>query len=614
VGFIASRNMIHQSRKRGGKEMKKFVVLTLFGLLIMAFSATVYAQKLEFKASGTIDFDTVWAMNVPYYFANVAAAHTAHAGLFQTNAGIMAFNPFSGAADRGLNHNDAYAYSRGILRFDAVMSKDLSGTFIFELDAFRWGSSSGWLSNGKGSAGLGAHGGTLTVGSERNTMGVWSTDRAAVEVKNVYIDFGLPYFGIPVPMTVRVGAQPFGVRPNMVVYTDGAGITGGINAGPVTIIPMWAKMGEGLDWNSDDNDLYGLHANAKVGTFTVGGYGLFYKMRTYPGEYVTGANWPTVIGGYTWPIATSSSYGLYMAGTDKANFWWYGLYADGKAGPVNLNADIVWDTGKVKRKKMFDTVGGTGATGLPVDWTFPGQGFDSVKYSGWAGRLKVDFPWEKFNFGVTGMYASGMDANKTSTSGIPGTAVANRGYNALTGALSRKVGGYVVPPGSEQSPSSQESIVMYSCFNAAADGGTGIAQVGNYNSVSRGAFGGTWFAKLYGSAKLLPWYKVTLQGLYIGDTTKNGNTLGTAVKNPFSPISNQLLRDDKKIGWELDVINEIQIYKNLTWFVGGGYLWAGPALDLYNNAGATGASPAATARNIEYRNPWNITTRLLYSF
>jgi hypothetical protein len=179
------------------------------------------------------------------------------------------------------------------------------------------------------------------------------------------------------------------------------------------------------------------------------------------------------------------------------------------------------------------------------------------------------------------MYATGQDANKTSTSGIPGTSVANRGTATATGQTSYKAGGYVVPPGSEQSPGSQESIVMYSCFNAAADGGTGIAQAGNYYAVSRGAFGGTWFAKLYASAKLVPWYKVTLQGLYIGDTTKNGNTLGTAVVNPWAPYANQILRNDGTIGWELDLINEIQIYKNLVFKVAYGYLFAGNALDLY---------------------------------
>ena len=49
-----------------------------------------------------------------------------------------------------------------------------------------------------------------------------------------------------------------------------------------------------------------------------------------------------------------------------------------------------------------------------------------------------------------------------------------------------------------------------------------------YAQASKGPFGGTWFAKLYGSYKVTPWYKVTLQGLYIGDTTKHGNTFGTA--------------------------------------------------------------------------------------
>ena len=69
-------------------------------------------------------------------------------------------------------------------------------------------------------------------------------------------------------------------------------------------------------------------------------------------------------------------------------------------------------------------------------------------------------------------------------------------------------------------------------MEAGATGGIGIAENTNYNQLSKGAFGGTWFAKLYGSAKLTPWYKVTFQGLYIGDTTKNGNTFGSAVKYP----------------------------------------------------------------------------------
>ena len=91
------------------------------------------------------------------------------------------------------------------------------------------------------------------------------------------------------------------------------------------------------------------------------------------------------------------------------------------------------------------------------------------------------------------------------------------------------------PLAQNRAPINQESIVVYG-MEAGASGGVGIAENTNYNQVSRGGFGGTWFAKLYGSAKLTPWYKVTLQGLYIGDTTAHGNTLGSAVKYPGTGI------------------------------------------------------------------------------
>ena len=118
-------------------------------------------------------------------------------------------------------------------------------------------------------------------------------------------------------------------------------------------------------------------------------------------------------------------------------FWWGG-YVDGKLGPVNLNYDFVYDYGKVSQRNMM-----SGSMDVP-----------DVKYSGWVTRLKIDFPWEKFNFGVVGMYASGADANETSLSGLPGTTVANgagwcRSF-VRANILSRKVTGYVVPPGSEQ--------------------------------------------------------------------------------------------------------------------------------------------------------------------
>jgi hypothetical protein len=237
-----------------------------------------------------------------------------------------------------------------------------------------------------------------------------------------------------------------------------------------------------------------------------------------------------------------------------------------------------------------------------------------VDYKGWMGRIKIDFPWEKFNFGVVGMYASGSDANDTSVSGLPGTTVAN-GTGGLPASpygakLSTKVSGYVVPPGTEQDTNNRESIVVYGT-EAGASGGAGIAETANYNQVNRGAFGGTWFAKLYGSAKVTPWYQITLQGLYIGDTTKNGDTLGSAVKYPGTPLT--ILKDNTTIGWELDLINEIWIYKNLRWFIGAGVLWNKGALDLSRNV-----NPSATGTpiylNARPSTPWALRTRLIYTF
>ena len=147
-----------------------------------------------------------------------------------------------------------------------------------------------------------------------------------------------------------------------------------------------------------------------------------------------------------------------------------------------------------------------------------------VKYRGWAARAKVDFPWEKFNFGLTGYYATGADAEDTSSSGLPGTRTGYGPFWSIDAPYSSKVKSYVVPPGSEAGSNFGESVVFYSFW--ATRGATGIANDANYNAMSRGPIGGTWMAKAYASVKALPWYKVTLQGMYIGDTTKNGDTFG----------------------------------------------------------------------------------------
>jgi hypothetical protein len=120
---------------------------------------------------------------------------------------------------------------------------------------------------------------------------------------------------------------------------------------------------------------------------------------------------------------------------------------------------------------------------------------------------------------------------------------------------------------------------------------------------SRGGYGGFWFLKAYANFKPTPWYRLTLVGMYIGDTTKNGNTMGNAVTYAGTP------RDDKELGWEGMLINDIQIYKNLQFRFGAAYLWAGKAFDqVERRDGWTGCT------NISPHNPWAIATKLLYQF
>jgi len=528
--------------------MKKFIVLGLIGLLMMAFSATVYAQpKLEFRGSGALEATS-------FLYRNISSGATGDAIVTRWGGGGIAVapgvpgngfrpdTPFVSKIDSGAwDRTNSYMEYRGILRFDAIMGKELSGTFVFEIDSSRWGEDAGSSSAGS---------------LQRGKAGFWTADRASVEVKNMYIDVGLPYFGIPVPMNARVGIQPFGMRPHMFMITDGAGITGSVKIDPVTIGLYWAKAVEGKDATADDADVYGISVNAKFGTITAGGYAFNFNMNTYPFTSVQSA--------YT---ATP---------TYEANFWWLGLYMDGKLGPVNVNFDFVYDTGKVDARLN--------------------PAIHDVKYSGWATQVKVDYPWEKFNFGVLGMYATGADMNKTSSTGLPGTATG-------IGTASTKVGSYVIPPGSEEWAAWGESMIFSNNFITATALPLGMwPSLGTYpNQVNRGAIGGTWVAKLYASVKATPWYKVTLQGLYIGDTTKNGNTLGDARR------ADGRLRDDHTIGWELNLINEIQIYKNLKWSIGAGYLLAGKALDQYG--GSVASAPAESPKD-----PWIVATKLRYDF
>jgi hypothetical protein len=274
--------------------MKKFVVLSFVSLLILAFGATVYGQEkgpvLEFKGSGFIDAQTFWMKNATQ--ANPAA------GFYNAYAYAPLFDVF-GEPVAPLDKPVAFWESRARLKFDAIYGKELSGTILLEFDAGPWGTS---------------------AAGTRNGYGYWGGDRNSVEVKSVYFDVALPYFGIPVPMTLRVGEQTMVLRPALLMVTDGMGVVAGLKYDPLLVSIMYGKPWEGnVSW-SDDADMLAIHANVKVSTLTIGGYWFYHNMNTYPLNALVNVD-----------------------RNNKVLINWFGGYLDGKLGPVNINLDIIAD-------------------------------------------------------------------------------------------------------------------------------------------------------------------------------------------------------------------------------------------------------------------------------
>jgi hypothetical protein len=387
-------------------------------------------------------------------------------------------------------------------------------------------------------------------------MGFWGADRVAIEIKNAYFDVGVPYFGIPVPMTVRFGLQPFAIRDTWFLSTDGTGILASLKADPVTIIPFWGKIREGKDASSDDADVYGIHAYAKVDAYTIGGYGAYYNMNSYPLN------------------ATTLIYGNNPG--NRAQATWLGAYFDGTFGPVRFNTDFIYDFGEIE-------AGWDNAAGLPVGAD------DTVDLSGWLAQGSFVWPCDLFEFGGGLMYASGADGNKTSQSMLPGTTTGN-------GTFSDKMKGFVVPPGSEPGADGMGfGSVIYGHPYLSREPAWGNQTADNNNMTSGSHVGGSWNARLWGSYKVAPWYKVTLQAMYVGDTVKNGNWLA----NKIDPVTGEF-EDEDSIGFEVTLTNMFQIYKNLSAGLVFGYLWGGDAITDWQND--------------DIDNPWMIGTRMVYSF
>jgi hypothetical protein len=432
--------------------------------------------------------------------------------------------------------NDTFAWMKmgANLTITMTQSEDLYGVLGFNMNSRRWGEA----------------GNQATV----NEMGSWyrlahdDSGTLSVLVNEAFIDFRVPP---KLPVWLRMGIQPFVIRPWLVVMTNGPGITARTMIDPIKLgINLgWAKKWEGYDWDCDDVDAFTADVNMPIGPVRVGSFVWYENHNQW---------WPT-------------DAGVFDSGArDEADIYWVGFYADGRIGPVGLQFDWVYNGGEIK----YDASGWGGA---------PPQDQD---IRAWVIRGVLDVsPMDKLMVGIGALYSTGEDL---STNDL-------ENYESVGGWDGVRAQGY---------PAMQDFLLMTGgVMGIVPSRGPMVAYLGGPVSM-----GGLWYVRGFAQYMATDWLRLIANFGYIGDTVDDGNKLGTA----WDPTEVTGLRDDDEIGFEMDFGFNIALYKNLQWGVAFGYLFAGNALDRYSDP--AWVPNAGTGTNEDPNDPWCLMSAILYTF
>jgi hypothetical protein len=460
--------------------------------------------------------------------------------------------PVSPLEPTGDAWNDTMAWMRmaANLTITARQSEDLYGVLGFNMISSRWGE---W----------GAEFDSTPIGSWYRPMGD-DSGTLGLLVNEVYIDFRVPP---KLPIWLRFGLQPFVIRPWLVVQTTGAGITARTMIDPIklSITGGYAKKWEGYDWDDDDVDAYFVDAAIPIGPVRVGSFFWFENHNQYLAN---------VIGGLLIPGVYPDS-----GARDSAKLYWVGFYADGKIGPVGLQVDWVYAGGNID----YD-----------VDWA-PSAPWADQDIHAWVARGVLDFsPINRLKVGIGGLYSTGEDNLSNDIEQF------------------RSVNGYELAGRQQGCPALQDFLLLTDgVMGAVPCRGPGVSFIGGPAYI-----GGVWYARIFADFMATDWLRLVANFGWIGDTYDHGNRTvagynpitnagGGPRINPANPLPANNLRDDDDIGFEMDFAFNIQLYKNLQWGVGFGYLFAGDALDQYN---------VNTLSNDSPQDPWALVSAILYTF
>ncbi len=460
--------------------MKKFFLL-IVSVLAFAIMLAVPAMAADLTASGYIGVQGE-------VFKNVQAA----------------------ASSGRLNEMGAFLGMRARLGFTVRASEDLYGFVFFEMDSNRFGET--------------------TTGNA--SIGQFGADQVAVEVKNVYIDFRIPP---KLPIWARVGVQGYSIRPLVFSAFDAAGVSLRTMIDPIKLSATgyYAKALDTDDWRAGDaSEFYGIDMNIPITISPQANIkpGMFWFYQTYREGATPAANWQTPPGTHGAP-----PYGAGAGGNiDNANFWWLGLYANGKIGPFPMEVDFIYQDGA-------------------INGTTPAN---DTAYGSWLIRGWASYVWKNLEVGAGGMYVQGDNASTTD-----------------------KFEGFVLPQRQRDYPLALDSVVFFGAWM----GSNPISHQTGLIYTAQKQWQGFWYARGFAYYKLFPWLKVGAQLMYLGDTVKNGDNTFFG----YNQYSQMDADDDSGIGWEMDFGVNLQIYKNLSFNGAFGYLFAQKALSM-----AGGVAPA----------------------
>lgn len=343
----------------------------------------------------------------------------------------------------------AWVRSGVTLAITARQSEDLYGVMSFNWNSRRWGEVGG------------AH------VQEAGTWYRFGHDDSGVNaflVQEAYIDFRVPP---KLPVWLRMGIQPFVIRPWLLVNTVGPGITARTVIDPIklSINAGWAKKWEGFDYDCDDVDAFFGDIAMPIGPVRVGAFVWYENF----------GNW--------WPDGIGDDSGV----RSDADLFWVGIYADGKLGPIGLQFDWMYNGGEVDHNPL----------------TSAARDFD---VEAWIIRGVLDIsPIDKLTVGVGALYGTGEDATTNDSEEF-------MSVNNREGARQQGL------------PALQDFLLLTGgCMGIPPARGPMVGFIGGPVDV-----GGVWYVRGFASYMATDWLRLVANFGWIGDTTDDMNKLGTA--------------------------------------------------------------------------------------